>query len=146
MTAPLRIAIAGLGTVGGGVLKALDLRGRELAERAGRRLEIVAVSARDRTKTRAADISKAFWAHEAEALAQSDADVVVELIGGERGAALALIEAALASGKHVVTANKALLAHHGARLAAQAEAKGLALKFEPRPPAASRSSRRCAKA
>ena len=130
MTAPLRIAIAGLGTVGGGVLKALDLRGRELAERAGRRLEIVAVSARDRAKPRAADITKAFWAHEAEALAQSEADVVVELIGGERGAALALIEAALASGKHVVTANKALLAHHGARLAAQAEAKGLALKFE----------------
>jgi homoserine dehydrogenase len=130
MTTPLRIAIAGLGTVGGGVLKALEARAGDLAERAGRRLEIVAVSARDKTKKRAADVSKAFWAQEAKALAASDADVVVELIGGEGDPALALIEAALAAGKHVVTANKALLAHHGARLAALAEKKGLALKFE----------------
>jgi len=130
MKSPLRIAIAGLGTVGGGVLKALDARGAELAERAERRLEIVAVSARDRKKTRTVDISAIDWQAEAAALAASDADVVVELIGGEDGPALALIEAALNSGKHVVTANKALLAHHGARLAALAEKGGLALKFE----------------
>jgi homoserine dehydrogenase len=130
MTAPLRIAIAGLGTVGGGVLKALQLRAPALAERAERRLEVVAVSARDKTKTRAGDVSKTFWHEEAVALAHSEADVVVELIGGEDGPALELIERALASGKHVVTANKALLAKHGARLAAQAEKKGLALKFE----------------
>jgi homoserine dehydrogenase len=130
MTTPLRIAIAGLGTVGGGVLKALQLRAHALAERAERRLEVVAVSARDRSKTRAGDVSKAFWHAEAVALAHSEADVVVELIGGETGPALELIEAALAAGKHVVTANKALLAKHGARLAAEAEKRGLALKFE----------------
>jgi homoserine dehydrogenase len=130
MTHPLRIAIAGLGTVGGGVLKALHIRATELAERADRRLEVVAVSARDKTKERAGDVSSIAWHDEAVALAHSDADVVVELIGGESGTALDLIEAALENGKHVVTANKALLAHHGARLAALAEKKGVALKFE----------------
>src|SRR6185312_14079727 len=130
MTAPLRIAIAGLGTVGGGVLKALHARGADLAERAERRLEVVAVSARDKTKPRATDVSRLAWEAQAARLAHTDADVIVELIGGEGGAALALIEAALANGKHVVTANKALLAHHGARLAGLAEKKGLALKFE----------------
>ncbi|HWA92306.1 MAG TPA: homoserine dehydrogenase [Rhizomicrobium sp.] len=130
MTEPLRIAIAGLGTVGGGVLKALHARASELAERADRGLEIVAVSARDKTKTRAGNVSNIAWHDEAVALARADAHVVVELIGGESGIALDLIEAALENGKHVVTANKALLAHHGARLAALAEKKGLALKFE----------------
>ncbi|MBV8976260.1 MAG: homoserine dehydrogenase [Alphaproteobacteria bacterium] len=129
-TAPLRIAVAGLGTVGGGVLKALQTRGGELAERAGRRLDVVAVSAREREKPRAADISGIAWVDDPSALASADADVVVELMGGEDGAALALIEAALSSNKHVVTANKALLARHGARLAALAERSGLALKFE----------------
>ncbi len=130
MKAPLRIAIAGVGTVGGGVLKALQVRGEQLAERAERKLEIVAVSARDRNKSRAADISGLRWLDDPVALAESEADVVVELIGGEEGVARALVEASLAAGKHVVTANKALLAHHGARLAAMAEERGLALKFE----------------
>ncbi len=130
MKAPLRIAIAGVGTVGGGVLKALQVRGEQLAERAERKLEIVAVSARDRNKSRATDISGLRWLDDPVALAESDADVVVELIGGEEGVARALVEASLAAGKHVVTANKALLAHHGARLAAMAEERGLALKFE----------------
>ncbi len=129
MTKPLRIAIAGLGTVGGGVVKALQARGDELAERAGRRLDIVAVSAKNRRKPRAF-ILPAAWSEDPVALASADADVVVELIGGEDGPARALVEAALASGKHVVTANKALLARHGARLAALAEERGLALKFE----------------
>lgn len=130
MKAPLKIAIAGVGTVGGGVVKALTARREQLAERAERRLDVVAVSARDRKKNRAADISGFEWAHDPIALANSDTDVVVELIGGEEGVARALVEAALTAGKHVVTANKALLAHHGARLAAMAEERGLALKFE----------------
>ena len=130
MKAPLRIAIAGLGTVGGGVVKALQARAHDLAERAERRLEVIAVSARDPEKPRAADISRVPWSSDAVALAHSDADVVVELIGGEEGVARALIEASLEAGKHVVTANKALLAHHGARLARMAEDRGLALKFE----------------
>jgi homoserine dehydrogenase len=125
---PLRIAMAGLGTVGGGVVKALA--NPELAERAGRKLEIVAVSARDRRKARGFDTAALDWVSDAIALAKSDADVVVELIGGEDGVALSLAEAALSAGKHVVTGNKALLAKHGARLAALAEKNGVALKFE----------------
>jgi homoserine dehydrogenase len=128
--APLKIAIAGIGTVGGGVVKALQARSDALAERAERKLDVVAVSARDRKKSRAADISGFRWVDDPVALAQSDVDVIVELIGGEEGVARTLVEASLRSGKHVVTANKALLAHHGAKLAAMAEERGLALKFE----------------
>ena len=130
MTKPLRIAIAGLGTVGGGVARVLLLRGDELAARAGRTLELVSVSARDRKKRRAADVSKAQWHDDPVALVESDADVIVELIGGEDGAAYTLVRKALAAGKHVITANKALLAHHGAELAALAEQHHVALKFE----------------
>ena len=130
MSAPLKIAIAGLGTVGGGVAKLLLAADGELAERAGRRLELVAVSARDRSRPRAADVSRLVWYDDPVALARCDADVVVELIGGEEGPARALVEAALRSGKHVVTANKALIAHHGASLAEMAEESGVALKFE----------------
>jgi homoserine dehydrogenase len=127
---PLRIAMAGLGTVGGGVARLLALRADELAERAGRSLEIIAVSARDRKKRRAADLSNITWIDDPVALAKTDADVVVELIGGEDGAAYALVKKALQARKHVVTANKALLAHHGAALAALAEENNAALKFE----------------
>ena len=130
MTAPLRIAIAGLGTVGGGVARLLLGHGEELSERAGRRLELVAVSARDRLKPRAADVSALEWVEDPVALARSEADVIVELIGGEEGAARALSQAALAAKKHVVTANKALLASHGAALAALAQQHNVALKFE----------------
>ena len=125
---PLKIAMAGLGTVGGGVVKALA--DPELAERTGRKLEIVAVSARDRAKDRGFDVSALNWTADAASLVKSDADVIVELIGGEDGVALTLVEAALAAGKHVVTGNKALLAKHGAGLAALAEKNGVALKFE----------------
>ena len=130
MTAPLRIAIAGLGTVGGDVVKALHLRSAELSQRAGRDLQIVAVSARDRDKARAGDISRIHWTDDAAELATCDADVIVELIGGEDGIAKSVVERALNAGKHVVTGNKALLARHGAMLAALADGKGRALKFE----------------
>jgi homoserine dehydrogenase len=125
---PLRIALAGLGTVGGGVVQALA--NPELAERAGRKFEIVGVSARDRKKDRGFDASKMNWTDDAVSLVRSDADVIVELIGGEDGVALAVVEGALAAKKHVVTGNKALLAKHGARLAALAEKNGVALKWE----------------
>jgi homoserine dehydrogenase len=130
VTAPLRIALAGLGTVGGEVVKTLQLRGQDLSRRAGRGLEIVAVSARDRAKTRAADVSKFPWLRDATDLVESDADVIVELIGGDDGVAHKVVESALRTGKHVVTGNKALLAKHGTRLAQLAEDKGRALKFE----------------
>lgn len=130
MTQPLRIAIAGLGTVGGAVAHLLLSHEDELAERAGRNLELVAVSARDRMKPRATDVSGLNWFDNPVALASCGADVIVELIGGEEGPARALVEASLRAGKHVVTANKALLAYHGAELAALAEAHSVALRFE----------------
>ncbi len=116
MEAPLKIAIAGLGTVGGGVVKALAAQGAELAARGGRALSLVGVSARDPKKARGFKVDH--FVADPLALADSDADVVVELIGGEEGIARALVERALANGKHVVTANKALLAKHGKMLAA----------------------------
>jgi homoserine dehydrogenase len=128
MKPPLKIAIAGLGTVGGGVIKALTARQAMLAAQAGRGLEISAVSARDPKKRR--DFPVGTWFADPVALAATDADVVVELIGGEEGVARKLVEAALENGKHVVTANKALLAKHGKRMAELAEKKNLQLKFE----------------
>ena len=128
MTSPLKIAIAGLGTVGGGVVKALTQRQAALATQAGRGIEIVAASARDPRRKR--DFEVGNWVADPLALATSDADVVVELIGGDEGVARQLVEAALENGKHVVTANKALLAKHGKPLAELAEKKNLQLKFE----------------
>ena len=130
MSPPLRIAIAGLGTVGDEVAKTIQSRGADLALRAGRTLEIVAVSARDRGKARKVDLSRIEWTADAVTFANSDADVVVELIGGEEGTARSVVEAALNASKHVVTGNKALLARHGARLALLSEANNCALKFE----------------
>jgi len=130
MSKALRIAVAGLGTVGGGVASVLLTRGKELEQRAGRALELVGVSARDRNKRRAANVSNIAWETDATALVNADADVIVELIGGEEGTAYDLVKSALAAKKHVVTANKALLAYHGAELAALAEENGVALKFE----------------
>src|SRR5438045_2593820 len=128
MTDSFKIAVAGLGTVGGGVVKALALRGEELSRRAGRKLEMVAVSARDKNKARGFAVKG--WTDDPLSLAKSDADVVVELIGGEEGIARQLVETALANKKHVVTANKALLAKHGLQLAQLAEKNGVTLKFE----------------
>ncbi len=128
---PLRIAIAGLGTVGAGVVKLLQAHGAGLARRCGRPIEIVGVSARDRKRDRGVVLASYRWHDDPLALAGlGDADVVVELMGGSEGPARQLLEAAIAKGKHVVTANKALLAHHGAALARAAEAKGVTLGYE----------------
>ncbi len=131
MTAPLKIGVAGLGTVGGGVLKLLDTHADLLAGRSGRRMIVTAVSARTRGRDRGVDLSAARWYEDAAALAADpEVDVVVELIGGSEGIARELCEAALSRGKHVVTANKALLALHGTGLARLAEENGVALAFE----------------
>ncbi|WP_242139962.1 homoserine dehydrogenase [Sphingomonas sp. TREG-RG-20F-R18-01] len=130
MTEPLRIALAGLGTVGAGVIRLLDTNGALIARRAGRPIEIVAVSARDRSKDRGVDIARFQWVDDTTALAHSGADVVVELVGGADGPALTLARATLGAGKSFVTANKAMLAHHGLELARAAEQAGVALKFE----------------
>jgi len=130
-TGPLKIAVAGLGTVGAGVLKLLEKQADLIEQRCGRRIEVVAVSARSRGKDRGVDLSKAEWYDDPVALAaHPGVDVVVELIGGSEGPAKETVELALERGRHVVTANKALLAHHGTALAAKAEAAGLAIGFE----------------
>jgi len=131
MIGPLKIGIAGLGTVGAGVVKLLAEHNRLLALRGGRRLELVAVSARSRAKKRDIDLAGVRWEKDPLALAgAADIDVVVELIGGSGGVAKRLAERALRAGKHVVTANKALLAMHGAELAELAEKRGSILAFE----------------
>jgi homoserine dehydrogenase len=131
MTRPLSVGVAGLGTVGAGVLQLLRDNADIVTARAGRPIAITAVSARDRTRDRGVELGGLRWFEDAVALAGDDAvDVVVELIGGADGPARALVEAALAAGKPVVTANKALMAVHGAELAAEAERAGVVLAFE----------------
>ena len=131
MPAPLRLGLAGLGTVGIGVVKIVQSHAALIAQRAGRPVVISAVSARDPRKNRDADLSAYAWETDPVALARrDDIDVFVEVMGGHEGAARAATEAALASGKDVVTANKALLAHHGHALALSAEAAGRAIRFE----------------
>lgn len=131
MNSPLRIAIAGLGTVGAGTLQILQKQAALLAARTGKSLEVVAVSSRDRNKDRGADLSKIRWETDPLALAtDKDVDIVVELIGGSEGVARSLVETALKNKKSVVTANKALIAHHGVELAKLAESSGVVLAFE----------------
>jgi homoserine dehydrogenase len=130
-TTPLRLGIAGLGTVGSAVVANLRQNGERFAMMLGKRIEIAGVSARSRGKKRGIAIDDVAWFDDPVALATSPGiDCFVELIGGAEGPARAAVEAALAAGKHVVTANKALLAHHGLELAKMAEAKGVALLFE----------------
>ena len=131
MSAPLKVGLAGLGNVGAGVAKVLRGDTRLLAWRAGRDIAITAVSARDRTRDRGVDLDGVRFEADPMALARrDDVDVIVELMGGHEGAARTLVEAALRARKHVVTANKALLAYHGAALAELAERSGVSLKFE----------------
>ena len=125
----LRLGVAGLGTVGGGLLQFLSEH-PDFAP-AGGRVEVAGVSARSRSRPRSFDISAHAWFDDPVALASSpDVDVFVELIGGSDGTAKAAVEAALSRGKPVVTANKALIAEHGLELARLAEANDAPLLFE----------------
>jgi len=131
MSAPLRLGIAGLGTVGVGVIKIIREHADLLAARAGRPVVVTAVSARSKAKNRGVPLDGYAWEDDPVALAKrDDVDVYVELMGGEDGPALASTRAALAAGKDVVTANKAMLAHHGQSLAETAEAAGRVIRFE----------------
>jgi homoserine dehydrogenase len=131
MNGPLRIGIAGLGTVGGGTVRLLREHGDLLAQRCSRPIRLTAVSARQRQRDRGLDLTGLRWCEDVLALASDpEIDVVVELIGGSDGIAKQLVEAAIANRKHVVTANKALLAHHGTALARAAEAAGVMLAYE----------------
>jgi homoserine dehydrogenase len=131
MSQPLRLGVAGLGTVGGGLLRLLAAHGRPLALTAGRPIAVAGISARSRHKERGVALGDTPWFDDPVELAASRSiDVFVELIGGADGPAKAAVEAALAAGKPVVTANKALLARHGVELAGLAEQRGVALNFE----------------
>ena len=131
MKAPLKIAIAGLGTVGTGVVELLRRNAELIEQRGGRRLVLAAVSARDRRRDRGLDLSAVRWFGDAAAMAgDPEIDIVVELIGGADGVARSVVETALEHEKPVVTANKALMARHGTALARAAEAKSVALAFE----------------
>ena len=131
MSKPLRLGIAGLGTVGVGVLRILRQQAALLEARTGCAMTVSAVSARTRNKDRGLSLSSYDWEDDPVKLAtRDDVDVFVELMGGADGPAKAATEAALAAGKHVVTANKAMLAIHGQALAEQAEGAGVALRYE----------------
>lgn len=131
MSEPLRIALAGLGTVGGGVIRLLEANAGLIARRAGRPITISAISARNRSKDRGVDLSAYAWEDDMVILGERpDVDVVVELVGGADGPALALARTTFEAGKALVTANKAMVAHHGLELAAKAEAAKVAFKFE----------------
>jgi homoserine dehydrogenase len=131
MAAPLKLGLAGLGTVGAAVVRLLAGQREALEARCSRAIEIVAVSARSRAKQRLVDIGNMRWVADPVALAKDpEIDVFIELIGGEGDPAKGAVEAALSAGKSVVTANKALLARHGVALAQLAEQKHVALNFE----------------
>ena len=127
----LKVGVAGLGTVGAALVSQIGHQHDALSARCGRAIEVIAVCARSRAKDRGVDLRKMKWFSDPLALAgEPDIDVFVELIGGAGDPAKGAVEGALASGKSVVTANKALLARHGVKLAAIAESKHAALNFE----------------
>lgn len=131
MNAPLRLGIAGLGTVGIGVVRIVRQHAAMLSRRTGREVTISAVSARSRDKDRGVPLSGYAWEDDPVTLAtRDDVDVYVEVMGGTDGPAKASVEAAIAAGKHVVTANKAMLAIHGQALGEAAEAAGVSLRYE----------------
>lgn len=131
MTTPLRIALAGLGTVGSGVIRLINENGAMIAQRAGRPISVVAVSARDRHRERGVDLSPYKWVDDMNNFTTDpEVDCVVEMIGGSDGPALDLARNSLREGKSFVTANKAMIAHHGMELAGLAETKSVALKYE----------------
>src|SRR3982074_3620083 len=130
MVAPLKVGIAGLGTVGAEVVRVIEQQSRILAARSGRSVRVVAVTARSKAKKRGLDLRGIAWAKDALALAGDPGiDCFVELMGGSGDPALSAIEAALKPGKSVVTANKALIAKHGLRLAKAAEKHRGAVNF-----------------
>ena len=131
MAEPLRVGVAGLGTVGACVVRVLAEKAAERARQCGRGIFVVAVSARDRSRDRRLELGGIDWYDDpAEMAAKAGIDVFVELIGGAEGAAKEGVRAALEAGRHVVTANKALLARHGVALAELAEKKGVLLNYE----------------
>jgi homoserine dehydrogenase len=131
MSSSLKIGIAGLGTVGSGLVSLIMERKKNLEIRAGRAIEIVAISARNKKADRGFEISSFNWHDNPLELANDqNIDVVVELIGGSEGIAKDLVLTAIENGKHVITANKALVAHYGTLIANAAEISGVSFSYE----------------
>src|SRR5229473_7023246 len=147
MVAPLNVGIAGLGTVGAEVIRLIEQQGRTLSARCGRGVRVVAVTARSKAKKRGLDLRGIDWAKDPLTLAGDPGiDCFVELMGGSGEPALSAIEAALKSGKSVVTANKALIAKHGLRLARSPRNAGGGRNSRRRSALQSPSSKPCARA
>ncbi len=126
-----KVAIAGLGTVGTGVISLLQKNASIISRRAGVSVEIAGISSKNRDKVRDIEISEYRWFdNPLDLCCIKDCNVVIELIGGEKGIARDLVQKALESGKDVITANKALLAHHGMELARIAESNNAVLAYE----------------
>ena len=127
---PIQVGLLGIGTVGSGVFNVLQRNQDEISRRAGRGIEIAMVADLDVERAKSVVGSKVQVVNDARAvIANPDIDIVIELIGGY-GVAKALVLEAIAAGKHVVTANKALLAVHGTEIFAAASAKGVMVAFE----------------
>lgn len=127
---PVKVGLLGLGTVGCGTVNVLSRNASEIKRRAGRGIDIAQASARDIQKSRHCDLAAAILTSDPFTVVNNpDIDVVVELIGGT-DVALKLVKQAIANGKHVVTANKALIAKHGNELFAAARKQGVMVAFE----------------
>lgn len=147
MSEVFKVAVAGLGTVGGGVVRLLREQQDVLLKRCGRLIELTAVA--DLNPDRAAELnlpaSVAFYQDAREMAEKTDADVIIELIGGADGIAYELCLSTLNRDKSFITANKAMIAHHGNELARLAEEHGVFSVMRLPSPAESRLSKRCAK-
>ncbi|MBI1301957.1 MAG: homoserine dehydrogenase [Alphaproteobacteria bacterium] len=131
MSNTFRIAIAGLGTVGGGLVELLQKNSDVIQKRVGKKIEIVAVSGKNKKKKRKVSISDYEWVdNPLDFATRDDVDCIVEVIGGSKGAVRELIKKSLENKKHVVTANKAIISAHGFELAKLAEKNGVCLSFE----------------
>ena len=147
MVAPLRVGIAGLGTVGAAVVRTIEEQARTLSARSGRGVRVVAVTARSKAKKRTLDLRGIDWGQQPAGAGQRSARRLLRRADGRfRRAGAVGDRSALKNGKSVVTANKALIAKHGLRLAKAAEKHGGALNFEAAVGPPYPSSRRCAKA
>lgn len=127
---PVQVGLLGLGTVGGGTVNVLLRNAEEISRRAGRGIVVTHAAARDISRARGCDVSGITLTNNPEeVVANPEIDIVVELIGGET-LARDLVMKAIANGKHVVTANKALIAKHGNEIFIAAQKKGVMVAFE----------------
>lgn len=132
MAEVFKVALAGLGTVGGGVVKLLQEQKDVLLKRCGKMIELMAVADLNSDRAKELNLSDrvAFYQDAREMIEKAQADVIIELIGGANGIAYELCLSSLNKGKNFVTANKAMIAHHGNELARLAEEHGVFFGYE----------------